>query len=194
METSLRAAEPAGEAGQEEAWPSPARAWYGVAIFTLALTFNAIDRQIMNLLVDPIKQDLGITDTQMSLLLGFSYAVFSAIAGIPVARLADVYSRRLIIAAGIAGWSTMTAACGLANSYGQLFLARIGVGVGDACNAPATFSILADSFPPEELPKATSVISTGFMVGSGISLIVGATVIQLVTGTPTLELPLVGTI
>lgn len=179
---------------EAEPWPSPARAWYGVAVFTLALTFNAIDRQIMNLLVDPIKHDLAITDTQMSLLLGFSYAVFSAIAGIPIARLADVHSRRLIITVGIVGWSTMTAACGLAQNYWQLFLARVGVGVGDACNAPATFSILADSFPKDQLPKAASVISTGFMVGSGISLIVGATVIQLVAGTPTLDLPLLGAI
>jgi len=178
----------------EEPWPSPARAWYGVAIFTLALMFNAIDRQIMNLLVDPIKHDLGITDTQMSLLLGFSYAAFSAIAGIPIARLADVHSRRLIIAVGVIGWSTMTAACGLAQNYWQLFLARVGVGVGDACNAPATFSIMADSFPKETLPKATSVISMGFMLGSGISLIVGATVIQMVAGTPTLDLPLIGEI
>lgn len=181
-------------AAAREPWPSPVRAWYGVAIFTLALTFNAIDRQIMNLLVDPIKHDLAISDTQMSLLLGFSYAVFSAMAGIPIARLADVHSRRLIIAIGVIGWSTMTAACGLAQNYWQLFLARVGVGVGDACNAPATFSILADSFPRETLPTATSVISTGFMMGSGISLIVGATVIQLVAGTPSLDLPLVGEI
>lgn len=173
-------------------WPSPARAWYGVAVFTLALTFNAIDRQIMNLLVGPIKHDLAISDTQMSLLLGFSYAVFSAVAGIPIARLADVHSRRLIIGIGIVGWSTMTAACGIAQNYWQLFLARVGVGVGDACNAPATFSILADSFPKETLPKATSVISMGFMLGSGISLIVGASVIQLVAGTPYVHLPLIG--
>jgi MFS family permease len=177
-----------------EPWPSPARAWYGVAVFTLVLTFNAIDRQIMNLLVEPIKHDLGISDTQMSLLLGFSYAVFSAIAGIPIARLADVKSRRLIIAIGVIGWSTMTAACGLAQNYWQLFLARVGVGVGDACNAPATFSILSDTFPKDKLHQATSVISIGFLTGTGISLIVGATVIQLVAGTPTVLLPLFGEI
>ena len=178
----------------QEPWPSPIRAWYGVAVFTLVLTFNAIDRQIMNLLVEPIKHDLAISDTQMSLLLGFSYAVFSAVAGIPIARLADVKSRRLIIAIGVIGWSTMTAACGIAQNYWQLFLARVGVGVGDACNAPATFSILADTFPKDKLHQATSVLSIGFLTGTGISLIVGATVIQLVAGTPSILLPLVGEI
>lgn len=175
-------------------WPSPARAWYGVGVFTLTLVFLTIDRQIMNLLVGPIKHDLGMTDTQISLLLGFAFAVFSAFLGIPIARLADTKSRRLVIALGAATAGVMTAACGLAQNFWQLFTARVAVGAGDACNAPATYSILADSFPREKLPRAASVLSTGFALGTGISLIVGATVIQLVSETPTVQLPLLGEI
>lgn len=173
-------------------WPSPARAWYAVGVFTVVTIISFIDRQILVLLVEPIKRDLQISDTQMSFLLGFAFVMFYAFLSIPIARLADSYSRKTIIACGLAFWSIMTAVCGLASNYWQLFLARMGVGAGEACNGPATFSIVADSFPPEKLAKATAVISSGFFVGNGAALILGGAIIQAVSNMPNLVLPLLG--
>ena len=153
-----------------------------------------VDRQILVLLVQPIKADLHISDTQMGLLLGFAFVMFYAFLSIPIARLADVHSRRLIIGCGVAVWSVMTALCGIAHNYWQLFIARMGVGAGEACNGPATFSIVADSFPPEKLAKATSVISSGFYIGSGAALIVGGAIIEAVTRLPNFVLPVIGEI
>jgi MFS family permease len=144
------------------------------------------------LLVEPIKKDLLVSDTQISLLTGFAFVMFYVFLGIPIARLADVHSRKLIIGIGVAFWSLMTVVCGLAQNYWHLFWARVGVGAGEACNGPATFSIVADSFPPEQLPKATAVISTGFFLGSGFALIVGGAVIQAVSGADNVTLPLIG--
>ncbi len=104
--------------------------WFVVAILMVAYVFSFVDRQILNLLVGPIRADLGISDTQMSLLMGFSFAIFYTILGIPLARIADAKSRRGLIVAGIVVWSAMTALCGLAKHYWQLLLFRIGVGVG----------------------------------------------------------------
>lgn len=175
-------------------WPSPRRAWYALGVLTLALMVSTIDRSILALLVGPIKHDLGITDTQMSLLLGMAFVSIYAFLGLPIARLADVSSRRLIIGIGIAFWSAMTALCGVAQSYLQLFLARVGVGAGESSFAPATYSMLTDSFPKEKLPRAMAVMSIGFSAGSGLALILGGWVIHLVTGLPKVSVPVVGDI
>ena len=176
----------------EQPWPSPRRAWYTLAVLTIALMVSTIDRSILSLLVGPIKHDLGVTDTQMSLLLGMAFVSIYAFLGLPIARLADVRSRRLIIGAGIAFWSAMTALCGVAHSYLQLFLARVGVGAGEASFAPATYSMLTDSFPEHKLPRAMAIMSIGFTAGSGLALILGGWVIHLVTGIPKVSVPLVG--
>ena len=178
----------------QQQWPSPAMAWYAVGVFTIVTIISFIDRQILVLLVEPIKRDLQISDTQMSLLLGFAFVMFYAFLSIPIARLADVHSRKLIIGCGLAFWSLMTACCGLAGNYWQLFLARMGVGAGEACNGPATFSIIADSFPPEKLAKATAVISSGFFIGNGAALILGGTIIEMVSSMPNFILPVIGEI
>jgi MFS family permease len=175
-------------------WPSPGRSWYAVAIFTLALMFNFLDRQILALLVEPIKRDLGISDTQISLLIGFAFVTFYLAVGIPIARLADRSNRKLILGAGIAIWSLCTAACGLAGNFWQLALARAGVGLGESCNGPATYSILSDLFPKEKLAKAISVLNFGFMFGQGGALVVGGSVVALVSTMPDLELPMLGRI
>lgn len=177
-----------------ESWPGPGRAWYALGIFTVALMFNFLDRGILTLLVQPIKRDLGLSDIQMSLIMGFAFVCFYAIVGLPIARLVDIKSRRLILGIGIALWSGMTAVCGLAQNFWQLFAARIGVGLGEACNGPATFSMLSDLFPREKLPKALSVLNIGFMFGQGIALIVGGTVIGLIAGMPEVTLPIIGQI
>ena len=178
----------------QETWPSPATAWYGAGIFTVVTALALVDRQIMVLMVEPIKQDLQISDTQMSLLIGFGFALFYAVLGIPIARLADVWSRKTIIGIGIAFWSLMTACCGLAHNYWQLLLARMGVGAGEACYGPATFSIVGDSFPPEKLAKASAVISSGFYLGAGAALILGGAIIEAVSGLPNFVLPVIGEI
>jgi MFS family permease len=178
----------------EEGWPSPRRAWYALAVLTVGLLFATIDRSVLQLLVEPIKADLKLTDTQMSFIIGFAFVFFYAFLGLPIARLADRSSRRLIIGLGIAFWSVMTALCGLAQSYWQLFWARVGVGAGESSFAPATFSVLTDSFPPRQLPRALAINSMGFMYGTGLALIVGGAVVQAVEGMPHLVLPIVGEI
>jgi MFS family permease len=173
-------------------WPRPRQAWYAVAVFATALMVNFLDRGILNLLVEPIKRDLYLSDLQISLLMGFAFACFYVILGLPIARLADSRSRRAIVGTGIAIFSVMTALCGLAQNFWQLFLCRVGVGVGEACNGPATFSMLADLFPPAKLPRAIGVLNFGFVFGLGTSLLIGGTIVHLVSALPPVTLPLVG--
>jgi MFS family permease len=165
-----------------------------VAILFVAYTLSFADRYILSLLIQPIKEDLLLSDTQVSLLQGFSFAIFYTLMGIPIARLADRHSRRVIIAAGIVIWSLMTAACGMARGFGQIFLARIGVGVGEAALSPAAYSIIADLFAPQKLGRALGVYSTGVLVGAGLAFIIGGAVIQAVTSAPEITLPIVGTV
>jgi MFS family permease len=176
----------------EAPWPSPRRAWYAVGIFGLALAINFLDRGILVLLIGPIKHDMQLSDTKASLLVGFAFVFFYLFLGMPIARLVDTKSRRLIIGSGIAIWSLMTAFCGLAQSFVQLFIARIGVGVGEACNGPATFSMMADLFPREKLPRAISVLNFGFVAGTGLALVLGGAVIHFVSNMGPIELPLLG--
>ena len=172
--------------------PSLAYAWLVVAILMLAYVFSFVDRQILSLLVGPIRRDLGISDTQMSLLLGFSFAVFYTLMGIPLGRLADRTSRRGLIAAGLLVWSAMTALCGATKNYAQLFLCRIGVGVGEASLSPAAYSMMADYFPPDRRATAFSVYSMGIYLGSGIAFLLGGLVIGFASAQGVVELPLVG--
>jgi MFS family permease len=181
METS------AHERGNSLAYP-----WFVVAILMVAYVFSFVDRQILNLLVAPIRRDLGISDTQMSLLMGFSFAIFYTILGIPLGRLADRCSRRGLIAAGVVVWSVMTALCGMAHTYLQLFLYRIGVGVGEATLSPAAYSMIADYFPPERRSTAISVYSMGIYLGSGIAFLLGGLVIQFAVAQGAVSLPFIG--
>ena len=173
---------------------SMAYPWLVVAILMVAYVFSFVDRQILNLLVGPIRRDLGISDTQMSLLMGFSFAIFYTILGIPLGRLADHWNRSGLIAGGVVVWSLMTSLCGLASSYWQLFLFRIGVGVGEATLSPAAYSMIADYFPPERRATAISVYSMGIYLGSGIAFLVGGLVIQFAVAQGAVTLPLVGDI
>lgn len=168
--------------------------WFVVAILMIAYVFSFIDRQILNLLVGPIRRDLGINDTQMSLLMGFSFAIFYTILGIPLGRLADSRSRRGLIAAGVIVWSVMTALCGIAKHYWQLFLFRVGVGVGEAALSPAAYSMIADYFPPSRRATAMSVYSMGIFIGSGLAFLLGGLVIQAVSAQELVVLPVLGEI
>jgi MFS family permease len=166
--------------------------WFVVAILMVAYVFSFVDRQILNLLVGPIRRDLGISDTQMSLLMGFSFAIFYTILGIPLGRLADSWNRRGLIAAGVVVWSLMTALCGMARTYWQLFLFRIGVGIGEATLSPAAYSLIADYFPPERRATAISVYSMGIYLGSGIAFLLGGLVIQFAFAQGAVTLPVLG--
>mgnify|MGYP001812188794 CR=1 FL=1 len=180
-----------GVAGDGD-WPNPVYSWYVVAVLMLAYTNSFIDRQILNLLIEPIREDLSISDTQVSLLAGFAFAIFYTLMGVPIARLSDQKNRKVIIATGIAVWSAMTALCGAARGFWQLFLARVGVGVGEATLSPAAFSIMADYFPKHKLARAFSVYSMGVYFGAGLAMIIGGFVIKLVEGAGSTTLAIVG--
>jgi MFS family permease len=168
--------------------------WGVVGVLTTVSIFGFIDRQILSMLVGPIRRDLQISDTQMSLLLGLGFALSFTLFAIPLARLADRRSRRNVLAAGLAGWSLCTAACGLARSFGQMFLLRMGVGLGEATMNPCAYSIISDAFPEERRATALSVYSTGMSIGSGIALLAGGLVIRFASGQAIWDLPLLGAV
>lgn len=176
----------------EQDQPSLRYAWYMVALCMIAYIFSFIDRQIITLLVQPIREDLNISDTEFSLLHGLAFSIFYAIMGLPIARLADTKSRPLIISAGIFIWSLATAACGLTRTFWQLFLARMSVGVGEAALSPAAYSMIADSFPKDKLGRALSVYSTGSVIGAGLAFLIGGAAIEWIEGFGEVSLPLVG--
>ena len=167
-------------------------AWFVVAILMMAYVFSFVDRQILNLMVGPIRNDLGISDTEMSLLMWFSFAIFYTIMGIPLGRMADSKSRRGLVTVGIIVWSVMTALCGLAKHYWQLFIFRIGVGVGEAALSPAAYSMIADYFPPSKRATAISVYSMGIYIGSGIAFLLGGLIVEFVTAQGAVTLPVLG--
>ncbi len=185
---------PATDQTIDAGYPRPAQAWYAVGVLVLAYTFSFIDRQILGLLVTPIKRDLGIGDFEVGLLGGLAFALFYTLLGLPIGRLADRHNRRNIIAIGIAFWSVMTAICGLAKTFWTLFLARMGVGVGEAALSPPAYSLIADLFPLEKLGRALSVYSMGIFIGSALAYIVGAKVVQLVADAPPFIIPVLGEI
>ncbi|MEH3107366.1 MAG: MFS transporter [Sphingomonas fennica] len=190
-------AAPAGltpPAGGAQPYPPAGRAWYCVFVLALAVMVNFLDRGILTLLVEPIKADLGLSDVQMSLVMGFAFTFFYAILGLPVARMVDRHSRRAIMATGIAIWSVMTAMCGFATNFWHLFAARVGVGVGETTSGPSAYSLLADYFPPAKLPRAIAGMNLGFVAGSGLAMIIGAAVIGFVAGHGDVALPLIGAV
>lgn len=173
-------------------YPSSTRAWVTVAILMIAYVISFIDRQILNLLVGPIRRDLQISDTQMSYLLGLSFALFYTICGIPLGRLADSKSRKGIIAFGIVLWSLMTAGCGMARHYFTFLFFRMGVGVGEATLSPSAYSLIADSFEKEKRATAISVYSMGIYLGSGLALLLGGLIIRFASAQGDLVLPVLG--
>jgi MFS family permease len=171
---------------------SGAYAWYVVVVLTLCYMLSFIDRQILSLLVIPIQRDLGASDTRMGLLQGLAFAIFYALAGLPLGRIVDTRNRRNLVMAGVAVWSVLTSACSLARSFLSLFMARMGVGVGEAALNPAAFSIISDYFPPERLATATSVFYLGALIGSGLAFALGGTIVDAVTRIGSIDLPVLG--
>jgi len=175
-------------------FPPRRYAWYVVAVLTLANTSAFIDRQILGLLVGPLRRDLGISDTQMGVLYGLAFALFYTLLGIPIARAADRGNRRAIIGIGIAVWSIMTVLCGAARTYDQLLLARFGVGIGEAALAAPAASILADYFPAERRATAISVYSLGIYLGAGLANLVGGALLARLGADGMVIWPVVGEI
>jgi MFS family permease len=177
---------------EDRAWPSEAYGWYVVFILCVCGIVAFIDRQIINLLVEDIKRDLALSDTQISLLQGLAFALFYVLAAVPLGRLADTGSRRIIISAGIVVWTVAAAFCGLARSFWQLFAARTVVGVGEATLTPAGFSMLADLFRPERLALPISVYTGSSFFGSGVALLIGGFVIAQLAQLDVVALPFFG--
>jgi MFS family permease len=151
-----------------------------LVILLLAYIFNFIDRQIVGVLAVPIKAELGLSDTQIGLMIGSAFAIFYTGLGIPIAWLADRRSRVRIIAISLALWSLFTAICGLARTFPQLFLARMGVGIGEAGGVAPSYSLIADSFPPEQRARALAFFAFGIPIGSALGLFVGGWLAQAV--------------
>ncbi|MEC8030018.1 MAG: MFS transporter [Pseudomonadota bacterium] len=166
-------------------------AWFVVFLLIIASLVAFMDRQIVAIVVGPMQRDLGVGDTQIGWLYGI-HALFYAFAAIPIASLADTRSRKLIIAIGVFFWSLMTIICGLTKNYTQIFIARIGVGVGEATLTPSTTSLIGDYFPRKDVPLAMSIFQAGPIIGTGIAFIVGGFVLQLVEGASPLVLPIIG--
>lgn len=152
---------------------SPAYRAYVMFILVVVYTFNFIDRQIVGILAVPIKSDLGLTDTQLGLMGGLAFALFYTGLGIPVAMLADRWNRTWIMTAALTIWSGMTAACGLAQNFWQLFLGRLGVGVGEAGGVAPAYSLISDYFPSHQRARALSVYSFGIPIGSALGILFG---------------------
>src|SRR5690348_9250206 len=155
-------------------------AWYVVVVLMACYTLSFIDRQILSLLVRPIKRDLALSDTQVGLLQGLAFALFYTFCGLPLGRIADAHHRRRLIQFGLFFFSLLTAACSLARSFGSLFAARMGVGVGEATLNPSAFSLITDYFDRRRLARAVSVYSMGIFIGSGLAFLVGGAVVDAV--------------
>lgn len=151
-----------------------------LAMLVLVYTFNFIDRQIVGILAVPIKADLGLSDTQLGLMGGLAFALFYTLLGIPIAMLADRSNRTTIMTVALVFWSAMTAVCGLAQNFWQLFMARLGVGVGEAGGVAPAYSIVADYFPPHQRARALGVYSFGVPIGSSLGILFGGVIASLI--------------
>jgi len=153
---------------------------YVLFILVVVYTFNFIDRQIVGILAVPIKADLGLTDSELGLMGGLAFALFYTGLGIPVAMLADRFSRTWIMTVALVIWSGMTAASGLATNFWQLFAARLGVGVGEAGGVAPAYSLISDFFPPGQRARAMSVYSFGIPIGSAIGIVFGGIIASMI--------------
>jgi MFS family permease len=173
-------------------YPPLIKARVAMVVLTIAYMLSFIDRQILSLLVEPMKRDLNISDFQVSLLQGFAFAAIYAVAGIPLGRLSDRFNRRSIIITGVAVWSSMTALCGFAPGFATLFFGRTGVGIGEAALSPATYSLLSDYFPPKRLPRALGFYGLGSAVGTGLAYMLGGTILSVIGASNSVSLGFLG--
>lgn len=176
----------------EPPYPSASRGWLLVAVLVAAYALSFVDRQILSLLVGGLKADLHISDTQIGMLQGPAFGLFYALLGMPFGWLADKVDRLRLIAVGMLLWTVMTTLCGFADSYPMLFLARMGVGVGEAALVPAAVSLLADSFAPQRRAMPLSIFTAGISVGVGLSLVLSGALIAFANSGAAAQLPVIG--
>ena len=167
-----------GEGTTERFNPSAGYSWYVLAVLLAAYILNFVDRQVLALVAEDVKLDMGLTDAQLGWLLGPAFVLFYTIAGIPLARLADVTSRTRVVAVGLAAWSIMTAVCGAAQTFTQLLVARFGVGIGEAAGTPPSHSLISDYFPPEKRATALGIYGWGIFVGTGFGFALGGILLE----------------
>lgn len=158
--------------------PVPAYSWYALGVLFLVYMVNFVDRQILSILANDIRADLGIDDAQLGFLYGTAFAIFYALFGIPLGRLADGWHRIRLLSLGLALWSSMTVLSGAARNFAMLTLARIGVGIGEASAAPCSYSLISDMFPRRLRATALSIYGSGLFVGSGLSLLIGGAIVE----------------
>lgn len=175
-------------------YPGATYAWYVVFVLLLAGITSYLDRYLLALLIGPVRAYLKINDTQVSLLQGLAFALFYVAAGLPFGRLVDRTNRRNVILIGVLVWSVFTVGCGLAETFAQMFVARLGVGIGEACLGPAAFSLIADYFRRERRGRAMSVYNLSNYLGGGASLLIGGFILKGLTATATLPLPILGAV
>jgi MFS family permease len=169
-------------------------AWYAVLFLTVAASLSSVDRQVLALMIGPIKRDFSVSDSQMGLLGGLAFSLLYTAFTLPAAWVADQRSRRMVVTAGILFWSAMTSACGLAHRFVTLFLARMGVGIGEAALGPAAYSMMSDLFPRASLPVAIGLYNAAPFIGVGLANMVGGPMIQHFEGAPPITLPLLGAV
>ena len=179
---------------QVEDWPSEKKGLYVTFVFLFAFIFSLIDRQILNLLVIPIQNDLLLSDTQISLLQGFAFVITYVLLSVPIGRLVDKFNRIKIMISGVVVWSITTFTCGLSRNFYELLFARMGVGAGEAALSPAAWSVLADYFRPERLSFPISIYLMGPYLGAGLAMILGAYVLDLTSGREAIYIPLIGSL
>ncbi len=170
------------------------RSWLMLALLCLAFLLSLVDRLLLSLMVEPIKADLDLTDTQIGLIQGLAFVVLYSGLAIPVGRYVDRNSRIPLVSGGVALWSLMTAACGLSSTPLALALGRAGVGVGESTLAPAAPSLIADSFPKARLGLAMSIFALGASLGAGLSLMLGGAITHALEVSGPISLPVVGTL
>lgn len=193
---SAEASRPVADAPRaaEAPFPAPAVGWYATIMLAFLYWLSILDRFIISLLVDPIKADLGLSDVQFGMLHGIAFVLTFTLFGMVFGALADQVNRRRLIYIGVSVWSLATAACGLAQNFWHLLLARVGVGTGEAALNPCATSMIADLFPRERLTSAMAVYSIGSTVGAGTALMVGGAIVDWVSSLGEIRLPLVGPI
>lgn len=179
---------------EEDNWPSAIEGWVVTLLLLVAFTFSFVDRQVLNLLVEPIRLDLQVSDTQISFLQGLAFAVTYILMSVPLGRMVDKYNRVGIMIGGVLIWSATTVACGLSRTYSQLLFARFGVGAGEAALTPAAWSVLADYFRPTKLALPISVYLMGPYLGAGLAMIAGAEVLDWSREVQEVSLPIVGVV
>lgn len=178
-----------GEVAAVATWPKPRSAWYAVCMISFISVLSNIDRGIISLLVQPIKRDLHVSDTEMGLLIGFAFSFFYMIVGLPMSRLTDVSNRKLILTAGLSIWSIATGLTALAYSYVTLFIARGVVGAAESVKGPTSMSMISDLVPRHKLPRAMSIYSMGIAGGIAASMIIGGVILELVKDITPMHVP-----